>query len=127
MAAKYTMRSSNRLKGRERGKEPRCPLACNRMQSSRPHDSAFSRGSARIREEKMRLFFVRVYTRVSHRIKLSRERRKGGRNQWELRLYLRLRGIESAGCRRRWSAPFVFRKKKPSVCHRPHTGHLRAR
>jgi len=111
------MRSSNRLKGRDRGKEPRCSLACNRMQSSRSHNSVFivfedPRG------KDAAVFRPRIYTRVSHRIKLSRERRKGGRNQWELRLYLRLRGIEPAGCHRRWSAPFVFRKKN----HRSATG-----
>lgn len=56
---------------------------------------------SQIRED-ARLFFVRVDSRVAPNYS-ARGGGGGGRNQWELRLYLRLRGIEPAGCRRRRS------------------------
>lgn len=95
MAAKYTMRSSNRLKGSGEKSLVAPTIACNRP----GHDSVFT-----VFADPRRRAAVFRPRRLACRAELLRAgRRGGGRNQWELRLYLRLRGIEPAGCRRRRS------------------------
>jgi len=103
------MRSSLKMKRpEEKSLVARSPIiACDHPDP----DNMFTvfRGSAKKRRRGC--FSSAYFTRVSRRIKLSHEGRRGGRNQWKLRLYLRLRGIEPAGYRRRWS-PRSFSEKK---------------
>lgn len=128
MAAKYTMRSSNRLKGRDRGKRTlvlvvrSSAIACNRQMPG--HDSVFIvyRGSA-----KTRLFFrgPRIYARVSRRIKLSREgRRTAGKINGNYVCTFAFEESNPPALPSTMVAPFVFRKKR---CRSAHTDHLRAR
>lgn len=119
------MRSSNRLRGRGREKEPCCALACNRMQSHRSRPPIVCLPFSRIREEDARLFFARVYT---YTLACRAELNCPARGQWGGREingnYVCTFAFEEsnpfAGYHRRRSSRSFSEKKKPSVCsHRP--------